>query len=105
MKNSFGIYEKSYDLIINAIKSFHEIEKAIIFGSRAMGNFKKGSDVDIAIFGENIKFETTSELNAKLNEEIPIPYYVDILNFNDISSKELKKHIIEEGKVFYLKAE
>ncbi len=44
MNNKFGIYDKSYDLIVEAIAKVREIDKAVIFGSRAMGNYKKGSD-------------------------------------------------------------
>lgn len=101
MKNRFGIYEKSYALILEALARFPDIKQAIIFGSRAMGNYKQGSDVDIAILGENLRLETRSKLHGLLNEELPIPYFTDVVNFNTIDNKELKKHILEKGIVFY----
>ena len=103
MKNSFGIYHKSYSLIIKAISECPQIEKAIIFGSRAMGNYKKGSDIDIAIVGAEINYEITSRLNGKLNEQLPIPYYIDVVNFNTINNDELRQHILEDGKTCYEK--
>jgi predicted nucleotidyltransferase len=103
MSNNFGIYDKSYSLILESFKLFPKIEKAYIFGSRAMGNYKKGSDIDIAIIGEEIDFETTSRLHGKLNEELPIPYFIDVVNFNTIDIEALKQHILNEGKVFYVK--
>ena len=103
MNNSFGISEKSYLLILEALIKFPEIEKAMIFGSRAMGNYKKGSDIDIAVFGEKISFEITSKLHGFLNEELPIPYFTDVINFSTIDNKELKKHILEKGIVIYRK--
>ncbi len=103
MNNSFGIYEKSFSLILENLVKFPEIEKAMIFGSRAMGNYKQGSDIDIAVFGEEVSFETISKLHGLLNEELPIPYFTDVINFNTIDSNELKKHILEEGIVFYRK--
>ena len=50
----FGLIERDIEYIVKAMKKFNEIEKAIVFGSRAMGNYKKGSDVDIAIIGDGI---------------------------------------------------
>ena len=50
----FGLLDRDIKYIIKALEQHDEIEKAIIFGSRAMGNYKKGSDVDIAIIGENV---------------------------------------------------
>jgi len=103
MNNNFGIYEKSYSLLINAIAEYPQIEKAIIFGSRAMGNYKKGSDIDIAIVGSEVNYEIISQLNGKLNEQLPIPYYIDVINFNTINNNELRQHILEEGKACYEK--
>ncbi|MBN1596780.1 MAG: nucleotidyltransferase domain-containing protein [Bacteroidales bacterium] len=101
MKNSFGIYNKSYQLIIDTLKSFSEIEQAIMFGSRAMGNEKKGSDIDIAVSGVNISAETVNKLSTILNSMVPTPYYIDVVHFEKISNHELRKHIEEYGVVFY----
>lgn len=101
MNNSFGIYDKSYQLIVTCLQDFSEIDKAIIFGSRALGNYKKGSDIDITIQGNNITFKIVSALSAKLNEELPIPYNIDIVNYNTITNKELVKHINRFGKEIF----
>ena len=101
MNNSFGIYDESYSLILEAVNGYPKIEKAFIFGSRAIGNHKKGSDIDIAIFGKDVDFETTSSLHGKLNEELPIPYFIDVVNFNSIDNQELKSHILHEGKSIF----
>ena len=103
MNNNFGIYDKSYALILESFKLFPKIEKAYLFGSRAMGNFKKGSDIDIAIIGKEIDFDTTARLHGKLNEELPIPYFIDVVNFNTIEVEELKQHILNEGIIIYEK--
>ena len=101
MNNSFGIYDKSFNLIRESLAEFPEIEKAVIFGSRAMENHKGGSDIDIAICGENVNHNTTSRLYGKLNEELPIPYFVDVVNYNLINLEELKEHIENNGKIIY----
>lgn len=45
----YGLLDKDINYIINTLIRFPEVEKAIIFGSRAMGNYKKGSNIDLAI--------------------------------------------------------
>ena len=47
-----GLLDRDIKYIRKALEKYDEIEKAVIFGSRAMGNYKKGSDVDIAIDGD-----------------------------------------------------
>lgn len=100
-KNTFGIFDKSYKLIIASFQKYPEIEKAIIFGSRALGNYKRGSDIDVALIGNNISLKIISAISAKLNEELPIPYHIDVINFNSTHNEELKNHILTHGKVFY----
>lgn len=98
MNNDFGISDNSFQIILDCLKKEDEIERAVIFGSRAMGNFKMGSDIDIAVFGEKITFEILSRLHGKLNESLPIPYFIDIVNYNTIEMESLKHHIQSEGK-------
>ena len=66
---NFGLRDKDLDNIIKTMQQFSEIKKAAIFGSRAKGNYKPGSDVDIAIWGNDISFTTLSRINAILEEE------------------------------------
>jgi predicted nucleotidyltransferase len=101
----FGLRQSDINYIVSTIKRFPEIEKAVIFGSRAKGNFKPGSDVDIAIYGENITFDTISNLHWKLEEEVPLPYYFDIVDYTHLKHEELRKHIDRVGKVIFYKAQ
>ncbi len=50
------------------MQKFSAVEQAVIFGSRAKGNYKKGSDVDIAILGKDIDDKLTSKISYILNE-------------------------------------
>ena len=98
---NFGISEKCMELIINAISKCLEVEKAAIFGSRAMGNYKAGSDVDIAIYGKNVTDKIIIRLSSFLNEELPLPYYFDIIHYDSIKNQELEDHVDTYGKVIY----
>ncbi|NLC62460.1 MAG: nucleotidyltransferase domain-containing protein [Thermoanaerobacterales bacterium] len=100
---SFGIPEKTMSLIISALKQNTVIERAAIFGSRSVGNYKNGSDIDIVIYGNNVTAETVNQLSIQLNEKLPIPYYVDVVHYESLNHKPLKDHINKYGKVIYIK--
>jgi predicted nucleotidyltransferase len=99
----FGLKDADIDYIIDSIKKFNEIEKAVIFGSRAKGNYKTGSDVDIAIYGDNITFDTIASLHWILEEEGPLPYFFDVIDYTHLGHKGLKEHIDRVGEVIFEK--
>lgn len=98
---SFGISAKSMEMIINALAEKKEIKKASIFGSRSMGNYKNGSDIDIAIYGTDITVEVLNEITVELNEKLPLPYYFDVVHYESLKHSGLKEHIDKFGKIFY----
>ncbi|KAB8127040.1 nucleotidyltransferase domain-containing protein [Gracilibacillus oryzae] len=97
----FGLIESDLHYIKNALNKFNEIETGIIFGSRAMGNYKRGSDVDIAITGKEVTSKTLYMLSDLLNEVYPLPYFFDINHYESISNVNFKNHIDKEGKIIY----
>lgn len=97
----YGLLERDLRYIVKAISNYSEIEEVIIFGSRAMGNYKKGSDVDLALIGKNVDRKTVKRLSDDLNEDYPLPYFFDVVNYHEISNEELKKHIDSLGKSIY----
>ncbi len=99
--NSLGITDKSYQHLINAISNYPEIEQVLVFGSRAKGNYKNGSDVDLAIKGKHCNDAIVLNLSALLNEALPVPYKFDVVLYDGISHAPLKQHIDRVGKIFY----
>lgn len=100
---SFGISTQSMELILNAISKYEVIERASIFGSRSIGNYKNGSDVDIAIYGRLVTVEVVNGLSIELNEILPLPYYFDIVHYESLKHEGLKKHIDDFGVCFLKK--
>ena len=98
---SYGLTDKDLALICSAFESHGEIEQVILFGSRAMGNHKRGSDIDLARKGTNVDLQTISALSAKLNEELPLPYRFDVVDYTTIDTPALTKHINEFGKILF----
>lgn len=91
------------NIIIDVLKAYPLIEEAIIFGSRAKGTQKPGSDVDIALKGHGVEF-LTAQVSGILNEETPLPYTFDVVAFDTLENKALKEHIQRVGLSFYSKS-
>jgi uncharacterized protein len=98
---NYGLLQRDLDEILQAFVRFPEIEEAILFGSRAKGNYKPGSDVDLAIKGAKIDHQCVATLSSLLNEETLLPYYFDIVHYENITEIELRQHIDRVGKVLY----
>ena len=99
----FGLSNKVEKIMKKLFASFSEVDEVIVFGSRAMGNYKKGSDVDLALKGEEINLNIHAKIKYELDEVLPLPYFFDIVNYSDIESPELVEHIDKNGVLFYKK--
>lgn len=86
----FGLNDSCIDEIKNILHE-NNISKSIIFGSRAKNTYKKGSDIDLAIIGDEKK------ISYILNEESSLPYFFDVINLNKITNKNLIDHINRVG--------
>ncbi len=73
----------------SVLKKYPNIQEAILFGSRALDRYKKGSDIDIALKGTHIE-SVASEVSGILNDESPLPYVCDILDYHTIDNPDLK---------------
>jgi predicted nucleotidyltransferase len=100
----FGLKDEDLITTTDILAKYSEVEKAYIFGSRAKGNYKNGSDVDIALKGEKITFKTISGISYELNEETMLPYHFDVLNYHTLNNPELVNHIDRVGICFYEKS-
>jgi predicted nucleotidyltransferase len=96
----FGLTGEDIHLIVQAIAKHSDVEEAVVFGSRAMGNYKPGSDVDIALKGA-LQSDTCSDVFAELNEHLPLLYKFDVVEYSQIQESALRKHIDHYGKVLY----
>lgn len=96
-----GLLDRDWNFIHNALERFPEIHCAILFGSRAIGNYKNGSDVDIAVIGPTINLITLTKLNELLNEVYPLPYMFDLHDYQSITNENLKSHIDTYGQIVY----
>lgn len=103
MHKKFGLRETDINDVIAVLRNEKTIERAILFGSRAKGDFKNGSDVDIALQGKDVTNAIAARVGGLLNDETLMPYKFDVLNFNTIDNPDLIDHIQRVGVVLYTK--
>jgi len=96
-----GLNERLLSQIVELILEYKKPEKIVIFGSRANGNSKNTSDIDIAIFGKGWGDKDINILKHNLEEFIKTPLRFDVLNFYSLSKTKLKENILKEGRVIY----
>lgn len=101
MKNKFGLLDSDIQTIVQILSKYPQVEQAYLFGSRAKGNFKNGSDVDIALKGAELDFDTLTQISYWLNEETSMPYIFDVLIYHSINELSLKDHIDRVGIEIY----
>lgn len=95
--NKFGFTDKEWKETLNILKKYQQIEKVVLFGSRAMNTFKPMSDVDLVLYGEKVNHSVISSLQSDFEDSL-IPYLFDIISYKTIKSDELKEHIRLYGK-------
>lgn len=98
----YGLLEQDLFHICNAAAELKEITEVILFGSRAKGTYRQGSDVDLSIKGKGVTHDTVLQLSDKLNEERPLPYFFDVVDYNSLNVDDpLKQHIDRVGIVLF----
>lgn len=86
MNNAFGLEKNDLEIIISVLKRYQAVAAASIFGSRAKGNFRNSSDVDIVLKGDSLTAEIVSSTSYQLNEETTLPYKFDIINYHSLNN-------------------
>ena len=94
-----GLTKEQNAAIIDEVSRFDKLTRLVVFGSRAMGNHKHGSDIDLAVWG--LKPKEVRELKIRLNEYLSLPHRFDVVRFESVNDPELKQHIVEFGKLVY----
>lgn len=97
----FGLKEATVQKICDVFANYPQVEKAVLYGSRAKGNYKNGSDIDLALFGSD---DLTLRVLFRIMEEIDdllLPYTIDLSIFHHISDPDVVEYIERVGVAFY----
>lgn len=101
MTETFGISPATWERLQTVLSEYEAVEKAVLFGSRALGRARKGSDIDLVLWGPAVTTGVALDVAGRLNEREPIPYHVDVLCGNTLDNPELRAHIDRVGKILY----
>ena len=101
-KNAFGLTDRDTKTLQDIFNKYPDVENVFIFGSRAKGTYKQGSDIDLAIMNEGVKDTVIGKMKSDF-EDSSLPYTVDLVNYHTIKHPELKNHIDRVGVPFYEK--
>ena len=99
----FGLSVATIDKIHGVLAQHPNVQRAVIYGSRAKGNFKPGSDIDLTLFAAEGKDISHRELADILDEvdDLLLPYTMDLSAFEHLNHDKLREHIERVGVVFY----
>lgn len=99
MDSQLGLKTGDLAIILDTIRLVPGIEKVVVFGSRAKGTNRNGSDIDLAVWCS--RPDAAGLLSGILNDETLLPYIFDIINYDHILNNELKSHIDRVGVTIY----
>ena len=97
---TYGLSPKTIKSIQNLLSEYSEVEKAILYGSRAKGTFRNGSDIDLTLKGDKLTLSLLSKIENDL-DDLLLPYKIDLSIFHKIENTDLIDHINRVGVDFY----
>ena len=92
----YGIPEPTLEIIRDAIRQHAGVSRVILYGSRAKGNFRDGSDIDITLEGEGLSFDDLLRIESHL-DALDLPWHFDVSLRNGLTHPELLQHIQRVG--------
>jgi len=97
---STGLRELDIQLIHNVLRQYPKVTEAILYGSRAKGNYRPGSDIDLTLRGDQLSHSDLLDIEQSL-DDLLLPYKIDLSLLRQIDNPELIKHIERVGQSFY----
>lgn len=101
---TFGLNKHTIERFNEIFSRHPQIAEVIIYGSRAKGNYREGSDIDLTLKGNRVTEDICRKIWLEL-DELNTPYLIDLSIYNHLNSGSLKEHIDRVGKVFYTSVE
>ncbi|MCM2353293.1 MAG: nucleotidyltransferase domain-containing protein [Pseudobdellovibrio sp.] len=95
-----GLDENTQNKIIHVLMKHKDIEKAVLYGSRAKGNYKPGSDIDLTLFAPDMSLSDMLKVENEI-DDLFLVYKMDLSLFHQIDNPALLEHIQRVGQVFY----
>jgi len=95
-----GLSDDTTEGIYTVLSRHPQVEKAVLYGSRAKGTHRNGSDIDLVLLGDGLGFDDLLEIGDEL-DDLLLPYTIDLSLFSMITHANLRGHIRRVGREFY----
>lgn len=95
----FGLNQETLKVIQEVLADHPKVEQAVLYGSRAIGNFRYNSDLDLTLKGEKLSLTEQLAIENEL-DDLLFPDQIDLSIFEHIDHQDLRDHINSVGKVF-----
>ncbi len=96
----YGLKQETIDKINRIFACHKEVETVILYGSRAKGNYRSGSDIDLTLKGKNLSLKQLNKISMDL-DDLLLPYTIDLSLYHHITDADMIEHIERVGKLFY----
>ncbi|WP_010254825.1 nucleotidyltransferase domain-containing protein [Treponema primitia] len=101
MAAEYGLSNRALKTVKDILSKYPGIQSAVLYGSRAKGNYKNGSDIDITLHTDDaFTYKDLLDLKGDFDES-DLPHMVDVSNYRTLENENLKDHIRRVGKVLY----
>ena len=100
MVENTGLSREDVHSIQQTLRLFPRISEAILYGSRAKGNYRPGSDIDLSLIGNELSHQDLLDIELAL-EDLLLPYKIDLSLHHQLDNPQLIDHINRVGKLFY----
>ncbi len=98
-KTAYGLPEEAIKKIVSLFHQYPEINRVVLYGSRAMGNYKPGSDIDLCIESDALSLTQLLQIETQI-DDLLLPWKIDLSLKNQIDNPALLDHINKVGVVF-----
>jgi len=96
----YGLRDSHIEQILLVLRNYPSIDRAILYGSRAKGNYREASDIDLTLLGDTLDLDLLHSIEIAL-DELLLPYTIDLSIFHKIENTDLIEHIKRVGIVIY----
>lgn len=96
----FGLSDTVIKELQDVFRRHANIRKVLIFGSRSKGNYRAGSDIDLAVIGSDVDYNLLLDILCEI-DDLDLLYSVDLLDYQQKKGTPLGDHIDRVGQVFY----
>lgn len=95
-----GLDFETQKKMIHIFEKYQQIDKVILYGSRAKGSYRPGSDIDLTVVSSQLSLSELFQIENEI-DDLLLPYKIDLSIFQQIDNPGLIDHIHRVGLPFY----